>query len=190
MITKISNWLPAGLLVLVLWQGAAEAQQGAWDRHIDAGFTAYQQGKYDEAVTQTRLALEAAQAFGPDDPRLATTLNNLAAIYRAEGKYAEAELLQKRALANWERTLGPEHQQVATGLSNLAGLYMAQGRYAEAGPLEQRALAIRFKALGPEHPQVATGLENYAGLLRKTGRTAEADDLAARAEAIRTKRAN
>ncbi len=45
-----------------------------------AGEAAYQQGNYAEAVTQFRAALSLAEAFGPDDPRLATSLNNLALL--------------------------------------------------------------------------------------------------------------
>ncbi len=92
------------------------------------------------------------------------SLNNLAALYHDQGKYAEAEPLYKRSLAIWEKALGPEHPDVATSLNNLAGLYQAQGKYAEGEPLYKRSLAIWEKVLGPEHPDVATSFENYAGL--------------------------
>ena len=39
------------------------------------------------------------KALGPEYPRLAVWLNNLARLYRANGRYAEAEPLLKRALA-------------------------------------------------------------------------------------------
>ena len=86
---------------------------------------------------------------------MAASLNNLAEIYRKQGKYAQAEPLYKRSLAIMEKALGPEHPSVATSLNNLALLYQAQGKYAEAEPLYKRALAIVEKALGPEHPDVA-----------------------------------
>ena len=44
----------------------------------------------------------------------ATGLNNLVMLYHAQGKYAEAEPLYRRALAIWEKALGPEHPNVAT----------------------------------------------------------------------------
>ena len=81
------------------------------------------------------------------------SLNNLAALYRATGAYAQAEPLYQRALAIREKALGPEHPHTATSLNNLAVLYRATGAYAQAEPLYQRALAIREKALGPEHPR-------------------------------------
>ncbi len=83
--------------------------------------------------------------FGPQDPRLATSLNNLAGLYRAQGKYAEAEPLYKRALAIGEKTLGPEHPHVAMTLENYAALLRETGRGAAATNMEARAKAIRAK---------------------------------------------
>ncbi len=112
----------------------------------------------------------------PNHPTTAALLDALARTYHAQGRYAEAEPLNKRS-------------DVATSLNNLAELYRVQGRYAEAEPLYRRSLAIREKALPPEHPHVADSLENYAALLRKTGRDIEAVKLEARAKAIRAKHA-
>ncbi len=76
-----------------------------------------------------------AEAFGLEDPRLATSLNGLAETYRAQGKHAEAEPLHKRALAIREKALEPEHPDVVQSVNNLAKVYRAQGRYAKAEPL-------------------------------------------------------
>ncbi len=48
--------------------------------------------------------LKEAEGFGPQAPRLARSLNDLANLYRAQGKYAEAESLLKRSLTIWEKT--------------------------------------------------------------------------------------
>ncbi len=121
---------------------------------------------------------------GRNTPRFATDLNNLALLYRDQGKYAEAEPLYKRALAIREKALGPEHPQTVLSFNNLALLYFNQGRYAEAEPLYQRALAIREKTLGPAYPRVATTLNNLAALYDTQGRYAEAEPLYQRALAI------
>ncbi len=145
----------------------------------------YRAGQYDRAVTVAQAALEAAEKnAGPDHPDVATSLNNLAELYRVQGAYAKAEPLYKRSLAIWENA-GPDHPNVATSLNNLAGLYKAQGDYAKAEPLFKRSLAIREKALGPDHPDVAVSLENLAELYRATNRWAEAEKLEARAKIIR-----
>ena len=85
------------------------------------------------------------KAFGPEHPDLAINLNNLGNLYRAQGRYSEAEALSKRSLAIAEKALGPEHPDVGESLNNLAELYHAQGRYAEALPLMKRALVIWAK---------------------------------------------
>ena len=46
---------------------------------------------------------------GTSHPHVATSLDGLAGIFLAQGRYAEAEPLYKRALAIRERALGPEH---------------------------------------------------------------------------------
>ncbi|MEA5599318.1 tetratricopeptide repeat protein, partial [Rivularia sp. UHCC 0363] len=63
---------------------------------------------------------------------LANGLNNLAELYRAQGRYSEAEPLYLDALTIRRSQLGAEHPSTATSLNNLAGLYKSQGRYAEA----------------------------------------------------------
>ncbi len=65
-------------------------------------------------------ALKEAEGFGPQDPRLATSLNNLAVVYDDLARYAEAEPLYKRALAIREKALGPDQPRLAKGLYNIA----------------------------------------------------------------------
>ena len=109
-----------------------------------------------------KLLGQTTQGSPPSDIRFATSLNNLAELYRVQGQYAQAEPLYQRSLAILEKTVGPEHPDVATSLNNLALLYQAQGQYAQAKPLYQRSLAILEKVLGPEHPDVAASLNNLA----------------------------
>ena len=88
--------------------------------------------------------------LGAEHPSTAMSLNNLAGLYRNQGKYAEAEPLYERALSIRERQLGGEHPDTATSLNDLAGLYRSQGKYAEAEALYKRALSIRERQLGGE----------------------------------------
>ena len=157
--------------LLCLRSGDGAAGEAAWERYNQAGMSAYQRGDYAEATKQWEAALKEAQGFGAQDPRFATSLNNLAELYRAQGRYGEAEPLFKRSLAIWEKALGPEHPEVAASLNNRALLYQAQGRYGEAEPLFKRSLATYEKALGPEHPNIAASLNNLAELYRAQGRT-------------------
>jgi tetratricopeptide (TPR) repeat protein len=70
--------------------------------------------------------------LGPEHPNTAASINNLAALYDAQGRYEEAEPLYERALEIREKVLGPEHPNTALSINNLAQLYREQGRYEEA----------------------------------------------------------
>jgi tetratricopeptide (TPR) repeat protein len=118
-----------------------------------------------EKVAKAKEALKVAeQTFGPDHPNVASSLNNLAEVYRAQESYADAEPLLKRALELREKALGPDHPAVAESLDNLVWLYIVQENYKKAEPLQKRALAILEKVKGPDHPAVAESLDNLAWL--------------------------
>ncbi len=90
-------------------------------------------------------ALWQVNALGPDHPDLAASLNNLAALYQAQGKYAEAEPLYKRSLAIAEKAFGPEHPIVAQALENYAALLRETGHPRDAPIMAARAKVIRAK---------------------------------------------
>jgi tetratricopeptide (TPR) repeat protein len=104
-------------------------------------------------------------------------LDHLGEIFRAEGKYAEAEPLLKQALEAKEHKFGSDHLDVAAGLSNLALLYYCEGNYDAAEPLYKRAVEIRERNLGPDDPAVLQTIQFYAAVLRQEGRSAEAASL-------------
>jgi CHAT domain-containing protein/Tfp pilus assembly protein PilF len=124
------------------------------------------------------------KALGRDHPDVSVALNNLAGLYQAQGRYADAEPLKKRALAINEKAFGPNHPDIALSLNNLAIIYKIQGRYADAEPLIKRALEIDEKALGPNHPDVAVLLSNLAGLYEDQGRYFESEPFYRRALAV------
>ena len=117
------------------------------------------------------------KSYGPEHPKVAIDLNNLAQLLQATNRLGEAEPLMKRALAIDEKSYGPEHPNVAIDLNNLARLLHDTNRLGEAEPLYRRALAIDEKSYGPEHPSVAIDLNNLAQLLQATNRLGEAEPL-------------
>jgi tetratricopeptide (TPR) repeat protein len=160
------------------------AQDTGWEHYMAEGAKAYQNGQETNAEMFYLAALEDVQNAGPNDPRLAATLNTLAVLYHSQRKYTQAEPLYQRVLKLLEQTIGPDHPTLATTLNNLAVVYEAQDKYAEAAPLYERALALMEHTLGPDHPNLAVALDNYADLLRKMQREAEAESAEARAKAI------
>ncbi|MDP8051720.1 tetratricopeptide repeat protein [Pasteurella atlantica] len=145
----------------------------------------YEQRKYNEAEPLYRRSLAITEkVMGENHPSLATTLNNLANLYRTQGKYAKAESLYKRSLAIKEKALGENHPSVATILNNLAELYRTQSKYTKAELLYKRALAITEKALGENALDVAATLSNFAGLYEAQGKYAKAESFHKRYLAI------
>ena len=74
----------------------------------------------------------------PIIPMLRQSLNNLAVLYKDQGRYADAEPLYKRSLAIEEKALGPDHPDVASVAEQSGAALSAQGRYADAEPLYKR----------------------------------------------------
>ena len=62
------------------------------------------------------------KALGPGHPDVATSLNNLAVLYDAQGAYERALPLYERALAILEKALGPGHPSTKRVSANLAAL--------------------------------------------------------------------
>jgi tetratricopeptide (TPR) repeat protein len=190
----VNNRVAACLLTVLCCLGlacarAAAQEETVWEQYVRAAKEAYRGGDYDGCDKLLHSALEEAEKGGPEDPRVAVTLHNLANLAATRKRYAEAEQLDLRALTLLEKTRGPTHFRVAVALLGLADLYAVQAKYAEAEPAYQRALAIFQRTVGRDHPIVATILERYAALLRKTDRPAEAEKLEARVHEIREKQA-
>ncbi len=132
----------AGLILATICP--VHAQGTEWERFTKEVMELYRTGEYERAVVAAKKALEVAERnAGPDHPAVATSLGNLAGLYKTQGQYAQAEPLFKRALAIMEKALGPEHPAVATSLENIAELYRKVGRAKEAESLASRAARIR-----------------------------------------------
>jgi tetratricopeptide (TPR) repeat protein len=128
---------------------------------------------YEQALTIAR------EIFPATDNDLAVSLNNLAELYRSQGRWAEAEPLYDEALKICRELFGDRpNNDLAASLNNLALLYRSQGRWAEAEPLYDEALKIR-RELFAERPNndLAASLNNLALLYASQGRWAEAEPL-------------
>jgi len=87
------------------------------------------------------------RALGASDRSTAESLNNLALLYAAAGRYQDAEPLYQRALSIFETKNDPT--ALATALENYAALLDDTGRGAEASAAEQRARALRKQPAPP-----------------------------------------
>jgi CHAT domain-containing protein len=180
--------LPGSLFFVVIDLAPAAAQQADLNAIHKRFKELYAAGNYAAALVEAQTFESMAKArFGVNHANYGVALNSLAIVYRAQGKYADAEGLYKRALAISEKALGAGHPDVALTLNNLANVYDNQGKYADAEGLYKRALAIREKALGKDHPQVANSLIGLAGVYADQAKYADAEGLYKRALAIKEK---
>ena len=64
-------------------------------------------------------------------------------LYRATGRYAQAEPLYQRAIAILDKSLPPDHPNLAVVRENYAAVLDRLGRGDEAAALRAQAAAIR-----------------------------------------------
>jgi len=123
------------VILICLYPEVTSANEASWQRYVQSGQLALQQGRHERAEKQFMAALEDAEAMGERNPRLAITLNLLGEAYRIQGKFLEAEPLFQRALTLGEQSLGKENPEFTKIVKNYAKLHRAQGLENEANQL-------------------------------------------------------
>jgi hypothetical protein len=76
--------------------------------------------------------------YGKDHPLLLVARNELAEVFRAEGRYIESEKLGGASLAALEDKLGPRDPRVWRALANQERLLTSTKRIKEAAALRAR----------------------------------------------------
>ena len=157
-----ATWAPSGALLAHALAAAGHAEETARDLE-DARWLLNQTARYLETraeferarVGYARAAKLAEAALGPDDPEVATYVNNLGAVLQDLGDLAGARAAFERALRIDEASFGPDHPKVATDVNNLGGVLQDLGDLAGARAAFERALRIDEASFGPDHPKVA-----------------------------------
>jgi tetratricopeptide (TPR) repeat protein len=111
-------------------------------------------------------------------------VNQEALAKTEEGKYAEAEILYKEAIAIGGGDPSSPQSEISLSFYRLAELYIGQGKFIQSESFSKRALKIREDTLGPDHPDVAASLKQYAKILRQKKFNFKAAQLEARAKNI------
>ena len=125
--------------------------------------------------------------FGEDHADVATSYNELGAVYTDIGEYIQARELHAKALTIRKKIFGEEHAHVATSYSNLGEVYRNTGEYNEAKELYEKALMINKKIFGEEDADVAASYSNLGLAYADIGQYREAQNLHERALLIRKK---
>ncbi|KAF8535293.1 hypothetical protein BDD12DRAFT_782634 [Trichophaea hybrida] len=117
------------------------------------------------------------KVLGPDHPDTLESVSELASVLQSQGKYEQAEQMNRRALEGREKALGPDHPDTLNSVNNWASVLQNQGKYEQAEQMNRRALEAKEKVLGPDHPDTLTSMANLASTYRNQGRSKEAEVL-------------
>ncbi len=163
--------LLAFLLKLSVVGASADLSVVDWNNQ---GSVLYAAAHYPEAEKSFKkaLELESKEQF-VDAGVLASIQINLAAVYRAEARYSEAEPLYLKALSDREAILGLNHPDLINALRGLGLLYLNEGNLLKAEDFSRRGLGIQKTNLGK-----AQSMNDLAAILFAQGRFGEAEKLA------------
>ncbi len=143
-------------------------------------------GLYEQAEPLAQKSLDLWSSLRrPDDPEVAEALRRQGVILIDRGRYAEAEEVLRRALAQRPRSAGEVDARLAETLENLATALRSEGKLPEAEALIRETLQMRRRIFGRDSPEIATSLNNLALMLRERGQFGEAEDFYRQALAIR-----
>lgn len=123
-------------------------------------------GDYERAEP---ALMEAVKTAPENSLAIATSLNNLALVQKAIGKYAEAEVSYKKAIDAYKFQNKTNHPDYTNPVNNLGELYRTMGRTQEAANAFMEVIEIRKKLLGTDHPNYANALNNLALLESEVG---------------------
>jgi tetratricopeptide (TPR) repeat protein len=167
--------------------------EGCW--HRGAGRAAEAEAAFLRALPLRRALAEGSERNG-QRCNLAMTLHNLATLYTATGRPADAIRDESEAVEHFATLAGagPDNEERrgywAAGLNNLGCLHFAAGRCDEARRCHEKALELRT-ALARSHPRipdVQTALAecylNLASVFIGQGQTAAAEPHARQAVVI------
>lgn len=151
-------------------------------------------GQYAEAESYCKHSLAIAEkSLGKT--QIAQCLDRLAGVYKAQGKYKEAEPLYQRSVqisktvtgptqTDLLETIAPHNLDVVPHLDNLASNCKAKGDYKQAESLYQQSLAIVDKAYPANDPELVKNIDNLADVYKTEGKYKEAEALYKRSLAI------
>jgi tetratricopeptide (TPR) repeat protein len=114
----------------------------------------------------------------------------LAGCRRNQGKYVEAERIEREVLGVQRRVLGEEHLETLNTAARLALTIMHQasnllkvctsrstGKFADAERINREVLGAYRRILGKEHPMTLTSASNLASSLSGQGKHCEAEQI-------------
>lgn len=157
-----------------------------WVELAHKGEEAVAANQWDEAEKHWTAALEYAEGFAKDDPRLCKTVEQLAQIFMAQQRYSVAEPMITTALDLRMGLLGKTISDSFDLLDALASCCYAQGKFEETEKSLMTIIALYKREL-PETAEHARALYNLATVYHMQMKLEEADETYKRTISIRKK---
>jgi tetratricopeptide (TPR) repeat protein len=135
-------------------------------------------GVYPQAQAHFERALELRRrALGAHSRETLETMASLAALYREQGKYTEAEPLLTQVVAGWQALHTGETPESVAAQWNLALVYQEETKYPQAEKMLATVLETQRRVLGKEHPETLATMGSLANLYSTAGNYAAAEPL-------------
>lgn len=168
----------------------AAAPEATWESYHRHGKDNFQNGNYEVALKDFQKALDLAEKFPENDPRMGKTLNNLATVYDTLGKYSEACTSAELSVKNAEKLMPPEDPTLMKRLDFLATLYLKTNQFAKSQTASERYLKYIEKTRSKDDKECARVLDNIIVSLHALKKSEEAEPLAKRALLITERTTN
>jgi tetratricopeptide (TPR) repeat protein len=141
-----------------------------------------------DALLQKALAIQ-TEKLSLEDPDLARTFQDLAALRRLQGRTAEEKTLDQRASAIFAKAKPTGTEPASALLIEQGNHFASQGEYTRAIDAYQKAIDADTQQFGAESPRIANDLLYLAWLYRDQvqSQITEAEPLFERALTIREK---
>ena len=127
---------------------ASKGLSGKLDAAIEAGSTAANEQRFDDAFRNYSEAIKLAEQIRPPDARLVISLGALGALYYMRKDLAHSRETFEHQLKVATEIYGPDSPQLTHPLDSVCHVAVEQGDYPRAESLAQKEIAINEKTYG------------------------------------------
>ena len=157
-------------------QKAEELFEFVWLQLNNKNSEAFEQGNLNDKLAIYSFEY-AKKYFGLNHYNTFTSLNNLAALYKAQNKFDLSEKYFIQALKISEGLFGKKDRNTLTAMNNLAGTYNDMNKNKDAEALYKKVCKLSEDVLGTNDTLTISSLNNLGMLYESQGRFDEAEPI-------------
>jgi non-specific serine/threonine protein kinase/serine/threonine-protein kinase len=133
-------------------------------------------GLYSRARELAQHAVDVrTRLLGADDPRTLESMSLLGWILARQGHDAEAETMERQALAGERRKRGAEDPQTLQTMDHLGVILQHQGKFQQAEALDREVTEAAIRRQGAESPLALQSMNHLGNTLLREARYSEAE---------------